>query len=326
MSNQNEKVLDYSGLLSVNRKMKSTFHMIGKIAPTNSTVLILGETGSGKELVAKAIHERSPRSGGPFIAINCATLSENLLESELFGHERGSFTGAVARKHGLLEVADKGTLFLDEIAEMHPVVQTKLLRALETRSFMRIGGTETIHVDVRFLIACQSDLKNLVTRGIFRSDLYFRLSTITISIPPLRERRDDVSVLVQHALEKFGPESKKEKVTVEDRAMEALVTYDWPGNVRELENVIERALVLSRGMEILVKDLPRRIRKAEVEVEWSGLLPLEEVKRMHILRVLQEVRGNKSQASKILGIGRKTLYRKIEEYGIDLKKLSFEEA
>jgi transcriptional regulator with PAS, ATPase and Fis domain len=324
MMNQNDKVLDFSGMISVNRKMRSAFQTIDKIAPTDSTVLIIGETGSGKEMVSKAIHERSQRRSGPFIAINCATLSENLLESELFGHERGSFTGAVSRKHGLLEVVHNGTLFLDEIAEMSPLIQTKLLRALETRSFMRIGGTETIKVDVRFVIACQTDLKHLVSRGLFRSDLYFRLSTITIFIPPLRDRRDDIPVLVQNAIEKFGQETKKEKVEIENQAMEALVNYDWPGNVRELENVIERAFVLSNGPDISLKDLPRRIRKSDLEVEWSGLLPLEEVKRMHILRVLQEVRGNKSQAAKILGIGRKTLYRKMEEYEIDSEKLAAE--
>ena len=324
MTNQNEKPVDFSGMLTVNRKMKAAFQTIDKIAPTDSTILIVGETGSGKEMVAKAIHERSQRRNGPFIAINCATLSENLLESELFGHERGSFTGAVSRKHGLLDVAHKGTLFLDEIAEMASTIQTKLLRAIETRSFMRIGGVESIQVDVRFIIACQTDLKNLVTRGLFRSDLYFRLSTITISIPPLRERKDDIPVLVEHAIEKFREETQKEKIEVDSGAMEALMNYDWPGNVRELENVIERAFVLSTEPILTVKDLPRRLRNSEMEMEWSGLMPLEEVKRMHILRVLKEVKGNKSQAAKILGIGRKTLYRKMEEYEIDLEKLAVE--
>jgi len=189
---------------------------------------------------------------------------------------------------------------------------------------MRIGGTETIHVDLRFLVACQTDLKNLVTRGLFRSDLYFRLSTITIAIPPLRERKDDIPVLIFHAIGKFSEENKKEKLEVDQQAMDALVNYDWPGNVRELENVVERAFVLTSGPVISLKDLPRRLRKSETEVEWSGLLPLEEVKRMHILRVLKEVRGNKSQAAKILGIGRKTLYRKMEEYEIDWDKVAVE--
>jgi transcriptional regulator with PAS, ATPase and Fis domain len=317
MATQDE-LLECCGLLSKNPKMKDLFELIEKVAATNSTVLILGETGSGKELVARSIHTKSVRKDQPFIAINCAALSETLLESELFGHERGAFTGAFSRKHGLFEVADRGTVFLDEIVEMSPMVQTKLLRVLETRSFRRVGGTDSVKVDVRLLVASQADLREAVISGTFRNDLYYRLCTITLNIPPLRDRRGDIPDLVDHFLDKLAKAHDRPRATISEEVLNILSGYDWPGNVRELENVVERAFVLSANGVITPEDLPAKFRAMERVKTVDGLPSLEEIKRRHVLSVLKTVEGNKTRAAQILGVDRKTLYRMMRNWRTEI--------
>jgi len=312
------ELLDCCGLISRNAKMKSLFELIDKVATTASTVLIIGETGSGKELVARSVHTKSTRKNQPFIAINCAALSETLLESELFGHERGAFTGAFSRKHGLFEVADGGTIFLDEIVEMSPMVQTKLLRVLETKSFRRVGGTDPVKVDVRLIAASQEELRDEVIKGTFRNDLYYRLCTITVNIPPLRERKGDIPDLVEHFLDKLANAHDKPRATVTEEVLEVLSGYDWPGNVRELENVMERAFVLSANGTIAVDDLPAKFRAMERVRTVEGLPSLEEIKKRHVLSVLKTVEGNKTKAAQILGVDRKTLYRMMRNWRTEL--------
>jgi transcriptional regulator with PAS, ATPase and Fis domain len=313
-----QDLLDCCGLISKNSKMKSLFELIDKVATTASTVLIIGETGSGKELVARSIHTKSARKNQPFIAINCAALSETLLESELFGHERGAFTGAFSRKHGLFEVADGGSIFLDEIVEMSPMVQTKLLRVLETRSFRRVGGNDPVKVDVRLIAASQEELRDEVVKGTFRNDLYYRLCTITVNIPPLRERKGDIPDLVEHFLGKLAKAHDKPRATVTEEVLDILSGYDWPGNVRELENVMERAFVLSANGTIGVDDLPAKFRAMERVRTVEGLPSLEEIKRRHVLSVLKTVEGNKTRAAQILGVDRKTLYRMMRNWRTEL--------
>ncbi|MFQ5905469.1 MAG: sigma-54 interaction domain-containing protein [bacterium] len=311
-------VLDFSGLISKNPKMKNVFDLIDKVASASSTILIIGETGSGKELVARSIHAKSTRKDQPFIAINCAALSETLLESELFGHERGAFTGAFSRKHGLFEVADGGTIFLDEIVEMSPMVQTKLLRVLETKSFRRVGGTEPVKVDVRLLVASQQDLREAVLKGTFRNDLYYRLCTITINIPPLRERKGDIPYLVEHFLDRLASAHEKPRSSISEEVLNIFSGYDWPGNVRELENVIERAFVLSSDGVITVDDLPAKFRAMERVRTVEGLPSLDEIKKRHVLTVLKTVEGNKTKAARILGVDRKTLYRMMRNWKTEI--------
>lgn len=313
-----KNLLDFAGLISKSPKMESIFDLIDKVAATSSTVLIIGETGSGKELVARSIHTKSNRTDQPFITINCAALSETLLESELFGHERGAFTGAFSRKHGLFEVAHGGTIFLDEIVEMSPMVQTKLLRVLETKSFRRVGGTDPIKVDVRLLVASQEDLREAVLKGTFRNDLYYRLSTITITIPPLRERKGDIPCLTEHFLDRLAEAHDKPRATVSQDVLDIFSTYDWPGNVRELENVMERAFVLSNDGVLTVDDLPAKFRTMERVRTVDGLPSLEDIKKKHVLTVLKTVRGNKTKAARILGVDRKTLYRMMRNWKIEL--------
>ena len=308
---------EFSGLISKDGKMRAVFNLIEKVASTNSPVLIIGETGSGKELVARAIHERSLRTSAPFIAINCAVLSETLLESELFGHERGAYTGAVSKKHGLFEVADKGTIFLDEIGDMPQKVQAKLLRALENRSFRRVGGTKDVQVDVRLLSASAMDLAAAIDNRTFRKDLYYRLSTVVIEIPPLRDRRDDIPVLVEFFFKRLERAAGGRRVRITSSAVDAMCSFHWPGNVRELEHVIERSYVLSEGDVIDVLDLPERLREVNKVPSVDALVPLEEIERRYIVRVLKETGGNRTRAARILGIDRKTLYRKVRMGQID---------
>jgi transcriptional regulator with PAS, ATPase and Fis domain len=303
----------FSGLVSQNGKMRAIFELTEKFAKLKSPVLIIGETGSGKELLARAIHDRSPRKDNPFIAINCAVLSENLLESELFGHEKGAYTGAFSKKHGLFEVADNGTIFLDEIPDMPPKVQAKVLRVIETNNFRRLGGTHNVEVDVRIVSASPLDLASLISNLTFRGDLYYRLSTLAIEIPPLRERREDIPLLAEYFIKIFGERLGKKIIRFEEEALEVLCNYDWPGNVRELENVIERSFILADGTTLTVEDLPERLQWSEHKMSQEGLLTLREMERRHIARVLREVKGNRSIAADVLGIDRKTLYRKIRE-------------
>jgi DNA-binding NtrC family response regulator len=293
---------------------------VEKVAATSATLLILGESGTGKELVANTIWCASLRKDAPFIPLNCATFSENLIESELFGHERGAFTSAVATKHGLVEVADKGTLFLDEIAELPLALQPKLLRFLDAGEYRRVGGTRAQSVDVRVIAATNRDLRALIAAGRFREDLFYRLNVITVAIPPLRERAGDVTELARHFLQKYGRRRSCAARDFTPEALAALAAYRWPGNVRELENVVERAVILCDGDLIGPEDLavPSPVVAAPSPGASAGAGPvaLEEIEREHILRVLGEAGGNQSRASQLLGIDRKTLYLKLRKYGL----------
>jgi DNA-binding NtrC family response regulator len=290
-----------------------------RVAPTDSTVLITGETGSGKEMVAKLIHAKSPRKDKPFIVVECAALQEDLLQSELFGHERGAFTGADRSKAGLFEVADGGTIFLDEIGEVSPATQVKLLRVLDASTFRHVGGTSEIQVDVRFLAATNRDLVDLVNQGLFREDLYYRLSTIILSLPPLRERRGDVELLANHFVALLNARHGVRR-RLSEEALALLRGHDWPGNVRELLHAVERALVVGDGEEVRATDLPRSIQPRPhhppSERGPEGLVRLEAVEKDHIKRVLAAVNGHRSTAARILGISERNLYRKLRTYGL----------
>ncbi|MBW3553399.1 MAG: sigma-54 dependent transcriptional regulator [Gemmatimonadetes bacterium] len=289
------------------------------VAPTDSTVLITGESGTGKEIVARYIHTLSERSEGPFISINCGALPENLLESELFGHVKGSFTGAVKDKEGLLAAARGGTFFLDEIGEMSPALQVKLLRAIQEREIVPVGSTRTAEIDVRIIAATNRDLEEEIRRGMFRSDLYYRLNVITLHIPPLRERADDVPLLVEHFLEQLG--GAKGPPAFDEQVIERLRAYDWPGNVRELENALERATVLAGGTRLTAEHLPARVLQPPAETLVSDKPPenptLEVIERAYVLWVLQAEGGNKARAAEVLGIDPSTLYRKLNRYGVN---------
>jgi two-component system response regulator AtoC len=296
-------------------KIKSTIRLIEKIAPTDSTVFIQGESGTGKELAANTVWRRSKRSGSPFIALNCATLSENLIESELFGHEKGAFTSAYQAKYGIVEVADKGTLFLDEISELPLGLQAKLLRFLDSGEFRRVGGNKTLTVDVRVIAATNKDLTGLIKDGRFRQDLFYRLNVINIALPPLRERKEDIDELSRYFLEQFSRSLAKSISGFSVEALEALNGYAWPGNVRELENVIERAVILCDSETIGLADLS--MPSARAAKEDGSHHSLEDMERDYILKVLDEAGGNQSKASQLLGIDRKTLYLKLKRYGIN---------
>ena len=296
--------------------MQEVFRLIRQAAPTQATVLIEGPSGTGKELVAHALHALSPRANGPFVAVECAALNGNLLESELFGHEKGAFTDAVARRIGRFEAADGGTIFLDEISEIPPSTQVKLLRVLETRSFERLGSSETIRTDIRIVAACNRDLAQLVREGKFREDLYYRLAVIDIRLPALRERRGDIPLLVTRFLTEFSAANGNRVTGITPAAMNILESYDWPGNVRELRNAVERMVVLSPGGQIDVKDVPDFSRAPSVSPALQ-VIPagtLEETEKARILAALEQVHGNRSRAAQVLGISRRTLYRKLDEY------------
>lgn len=291
------------------------------VAPTDSTVLISGESGTGKEVLARFVHELSDRVRGPFISINCGALPENLLESELFGHTRGSFTGAVRDKQGLFVAARSGTFFLDEVGEMSPATQVKLLRALQEREVVPVGATEPIAVDVRIIAATNRDLDEEIRRGTFRSDLFYRLNVITLHLPPLRERDEDVPVLAEHFLRRFAEGRGKFAPRLAPEALRALQNHDWPGNVRELENALERAAVLSADDEIEASALPARLTEAKARPLVSDRLPpnppMEIIERAYIHWVLRAEGGNKTRAAEILGIDPSTLYRKLVRYGLN---------
>jgi DNA-binding NtrC family response regulator len=298
--------------------MQRLFEQIERVALTDATVLIEGESGTGKELIASAIHYNSRRRDGPFIKTNCSVFAESLVESELFGHERGAFTGATRRRHGRFEQADGGSLFLDEIGDLSPAIQVKLLRILQERSFERVGGEETLSVDVRLIAATNQNLEALVQEGRFREDLYYRLHVVTLKPPPLRERLDDIPPLVHHFLEEFRTLYGSQVRSLSLGALRALATYSWPGNVRELRNCIESLVVMARGTVLELEDIPEHMRAAEGREHMSlpmGM-PLREVEKTFILRTLASLGGNKSAAAEKLGIGLKTLYRRLEEYGI----------
>ena len=289
------------------------------VAPTGSTVLITGESGTGKEVLARYIHTLSDRSEGPFLSINCGALPESLLESELFGHMKGSFTGAVKDKEGLLVAAGKGTFFLDEIGEMPASLQVKLLRAIQEREVIPVGATEAVPVDVRIIAATNRELEDEIRKGAFRSDLYYRLNVIALHLPPLRDRRDDIPLLADHFLTRMASRLGRDEITLAEETLETLLRYDWPGNVRELENALERAAVLTKGGAIRPATLPERVREAPAASLVSDALPpnptLEIIEQAYIQWVLAAEGGNKSRAAEVLGIDPSTLYRKLNRYG-----------
>jgi two-component system response regulator HydG len=291
------------------------------VAPTDSTVLILGESGTGKEVLARFIHELSNRAGGPFLSINCGALPESLLESELFGHVKGSFTGAVKDKIGLFTASAKGTFFLDEIGETTPATQVKLLRALQHREVIPVGATDAIPVDTRLIAATNRDLDQDIKVGRFRSDLYYRLNVISIHLPPLRQRRDDIPVLAEHFLHRIAGIRKEPVKRLQPQALELLQEYQWPGNVRELENALERAIILTSSDTIGADVLPERVTERKSEPLVAARTPmnptLEAIERAYILWVLQSESGNKSRAAEVLGIDPSTLYRKLSRYGVE---------
>jgi len=304
----------FRDLVSKNPQMRAVFELARTAARSSSTILILGESGTGKEVLARAIHAESPRSQGPFLAVSCAALTETLLESELFGHERGSFTGAVARQRGKFEAANRGTIFLDEIGDITPKLQLALLRVLEERRFARVGGVEQVEVDVRVIAATNRDLGKAVEQGHFREDLYYRLNVIPIRLPPLRDRREDIPLLVDHLLEQLGVETGRKVESVSHDAMALLMEHPWPGNVRELRNVLERAVVVASTSAIQAPDLGLLEPARGGGGAPGDLATLEQVERRHIAHVLARTGGNITQAARALDIDRVTLYNKIKKY------------
>jgi DNA-binding NtrC family response regulator len=300
-------------LCGQSRAMDRLRGLLERASESTSNVLILGESGSGKELAARSVHRASARKSLPFLAINCAALPDELLESELFGHERGAFTGATARRHGLLELAHGGTLFLDEVGEMSMAMQAKLLRALDRGEIRRLGGDRTLHVDVRIIAATNKDVARAMAAGTFRHDLYYRLGVIVIEVPPLRERVEDIPLLVEHFAATVAPQGRA-PVKITSEAMELLQRYPWPGNVRELRNVVERLSVLSNDGEVTAAEVALHLPTPAPEDLDTGLLSLEEIERRHILKVLQRCGGNRARAAKILDVDPKTLYNKLKAY------------
>ncbi|HTP28869.1 MAG TPA: sigma-54 dependent transcriptional regulator [Anaeromyxobacteraceae bacterium] len=299
-------------------ELQAVYEVVKRAAPTRATVLILGESGTGKELIAQALHEESPRATQPFIKVNCAALSETLLESELFGHEKGSFTGAIGRKEGRFELADGGTLFLDEIGDISPSLQIKLLRVLQQKEFERVGGTQTLKVDVRMVAATNRDLAAEVKAGKFREDLYYRLNVVAVTLPPLRQRKGDIPALVSHFVERYSKAYAKEVRGLAPGTLNALLSHDWPGNVRELENVVERAVVLCKASELTADDLPPSLRGPRPRERAPGaLIPgatLYDIEREAILRTLEMVGGSTSRAAEILGISVRKIQYRLKEY------------
>jgi two-component system response regulator HydG len=307
------------GMIGDSPAMRQVHEVLGQIADGDASVLISGESGTGKELVARAIHDRSPRAGKPFVAINCAAVPPNLLESELFGHVRGAFTDAKANRNGLFVQADGGTLFLDEIGELPLDLQAKLLRVLQERTVRPVGGEDEIPFDARIISATNRDLERAVESGGFRADLFYRVNVVQMTLPPLRERRGDVLLLAQHFLERIAAQGNKQVTGFSPPAAQRLLDYHWPGNVRELENCVERAVTLTRNAEIAVDDLPEKVRDhvtARYEPEGDDpaeLMPLEEIEKRYIRRVLAAVHGNKTHAARILGLDRRSLYRRLDK-------------
>ena len=319
---QLDRKFGLENLIGQSPAMLQMFDIIRQVAPTRASVLITGETGTGKELVAHAVHNLSPRKGGPFVAVHAAALPTTLLESELFGHEKGAFTGAVERRAGRFEMADGGTIFLDEVGELEPAMQVKLLRVLEERKFERIGGNKTIEVDVRLVAATNRDLKKLVGEGKFRDDLFYRLSVVTVNLPPLRERRDDVPLLVAAFNRQYSEENNVPVREITQEAVNLLMAYDWPGNVRELRNAVEQMVVLARGDRLTVRDIPATIRSGadltKISVVRPGItMTVEEAERQLIVQALKETDGNRTKAADKIGMSRRTLHRKLKRYRLE---------
>ena len=296
--------------------MQEVLELAGQVAPLDTTVLVFGESGTGKEFVVRMIHEQSRRAGGPFVSVNCAALTETLLESELFGHVRGAFTGAMRDKPGLFEVASHGTLFLDELGEVAPGVQAKLLRALQEREIRRVGGERTIKVNTRVVAATNRDLRAAVQAGTFREDLYFRLGAFVIAIPPLRERREDIPPLAHEFVQRSAKRMDKDVRSISADAMTLLMRYEWPGNVRELEHAIERAVILARSATVTVRDLPAELAQPRAGLRASGTLDLTINEERLIRQALERFGGNRKRAAEALNISPVTLWRKMKEYAI----------
>ncbi len=297
--------------------MSRIFQIVEQVGPSKATVLITGESGTGKELIASAIHQRSPRASGPFIKLHCAALAESLLESELFGHERGAFTGAVARRDGRFQMADGGTLFLDEIGEISPSIQVKLLRFLQEHEFERVGSGQTMRVDVRVLAATNKDLKAAVAAGHFREDLYYRLNVVSLEMPALRDRRGDIPALARFFLDKYARQNDRQIDTIAPAAMEAMMKYDWPGNVRELENAIERAVVMAAGATLEARHLPSSVQPAGASDRGGPVIPgasMAEIEKYAILETLRSTGGSTSRAADILGISVRTIQYRLQAY------------
>ncbi|MFZ5647501.1 MAG: sigma-54-dependent transcriptional regulator [Bacillota bacterium] len=318
---RSELTKKYRKMIGESPAIKEVMYLIEKVSNSNATVLITGESGTGKEVAAVAIHQNSPRRDYPFVPVNCAALPENLLESELFGHEKGAFTGALARKMGRFELADKGTIFLDEITEMPLSMQVKLLRVLQEKAFERVGGTETLHVDVRIIAASNRDITSAIEKGLFREDLYYRLNVIHIPLPPLRERKEDIPILANHFLDKLRPTYLVNSIT--DDAMKLLLKYNWPGNIRELQNVLERAAIISQSNEITADDLPREFQATPakssgelvINIPDSGI-SLEDLEKELIIKALEKSKGNQTRAAQLLGITRSALLYRIQKHGL----------
>jgi len=311
---------NFGEIIGESPSMKDLYRSIAKVARTDSTIIIYGESGTGKELVARAIHKSSPRSANPFVRVNCGALAVGVLESELFGHEKGAFTGALRRKKGRFELAHTGTIFLDEIGDLPLSTQVKLLRVLQEREFERVGGEQTITVDVRVIAATNRDLKKLVQDGAFREDLYYRLHIIPINLPPLRQRREDIPLLAKHFIERISKKIGRQELSISDDAMEALTHYHWPGNVRELENVLERSAVLADGPQIKSSDLPLSVHEKTDFTQFVEDLSLNEVlarvEKEAIVRALTKASGVKTEAARLLGLKPSALYYKLEKYGL----------
>ena len=313
-----EKRFQFSGIVSRDREMQKIFELIRRISQVDINVLINGQTGTGKELVARAIHDNSKRKSNKFIAVNCSAIPETLLEAELFGHEKGAFTGAISQKRGLVELASGGTLFLDEIGDIPPAIQVKLLRVLQEREILRLGNTDPIKVDVRLVAATNHDLQSLIDEGKFRTDLYFRVNTVQIHLPNLSERPEDIPLLTRHFIEKMNQIHNKSTLDVTEEVKHRLQNYNWPGNIRELENVIEHSVAISVGNRITLTDLPEQIQNEIVptgDVNYSGT-NLKDREAVHIKTLLEEQNHNYSQVAKLLGISRTTLWRKLKEYNL----------
>ncbi len=319
-----ENLFDASRIIGRSPKMRQVLETVAMVAPTEASVLILGESGTGKELIANALHQGSSRSERRFIKINCAALPETLLESELFGHERGAFTGAVGRKPGRFELADGGTIFLDEIGEMTFSTQAKLLRVLQEREFEPLGSTKSVRVDIRVISASNRDLKDEVKRGNFREDLFYRLNVVPINLPPLRERKEDIPLLVDHFLHIYNEKNNRRLKGFHPRALDAMMRYSWPGNIRELENVVERAVILTMDEYVSFSELPESISGESASVipttSKAGIVPgmtIRELEKELILVTLEHNDGNRTRSAGFLGITRRTLQNKLKEYGID---------
>jgi two-component system NtrC family response regulator len=317
-----ERKVSFENIVGPGERMQEVFRLVEKVAPSKATVLLRGESGTGKELLAHAIHFRSPRKAGPLVKVNCAAIPENLLESELFGHEKGAFTGAHQQRKGRFELASNGTIFLDEIGDLTPALQVKLLRVLQEGEYERVGGTNTLRSNARVIAATHCDLEDAMQDGEFREDLYYRLNVFPISVPPLRERKDDIPFLVKHFVSKHG----KPGDGIGSEALDSLARYHWPGNVRELENVIERSLIMKNGRNITLADLPGHVTRPanhginldSVDIPDEGI-QIDEMERAVILKALEKAEGNKTKAAKLLGITRRKLYSRMDILGIPVK-------